>query len=217
LSQLRSEKDLKIEETTAFEENAKKIIVYDRLSSAHPLVVLTRDVLSGAKPDKYGVLRPWGKKYLDMRVSLASLNRALRIMDAVVKAFEERNYKVEIREDRAPESYALIQGEKLSFSVNEKINQTDHVPTEKEMLRKQKYSWETPPRWDYTPSGLLILQIKEHGADGLRKLWSDGKSIKLEDILNDFIAGSIKVAIVSREVRLRREKEWEEARKREEE
>jgi hypothetical protein len=210
------EDDSKIIAIIAEEEKADRISVAEKLVSPHPLVELTRDVLSKAKPDDYGALRLWRQKYLDMRVTPGTLKRALRIMDALVKAFEERNFKVDIVTDKVPESYALIHGEKLSFSIEEKINQIAHVPTEKEKKELEKYPWKAR-KWDYIPTGILTLRIKEYGPEGLRKSWSDGKSKRLEDLLNDFIVGAIKVAIINREERLIREKESEERRKREEE
>jgi hypothetical protein len=199
----------------AEEEKTAKITVQERLVSPHPLVAQTLNILSNATPDKYGVLRPWREKYLDMRVSPSSMKRALRILDAVIKAFEERTFKVEIIADKVPESYVMIHGYKLNYSIREQINQVAHVPTKQEIEKQKKYSWNTPPPWDYMPSGELSLQIKEWDADGLRKSWSDSKKKRLEEMLNDFVVGAIKVAIVSRDKRLQREKIWEEERKRE--
>lgn len=209
------ETDTKIRSFIAEEEKTAKITVQERLVSPHPLVVQTLNILSNATPDKYGVLRPWREKYLDMRVSPSSMKRALRILDAVIKAFEERTFKVEIIADKVPESYVMIHGYKLNFSIREQINQVAHVPTKQEIEKQKKYSWNTPPPWDYMPSGELSLQIKEWDADGLRKSWSDSKKKRLEEMLNDFVVGAIKVAIVSRDKRLQREKIWEEERKRE--
>ncbi len=209
------EDDSKIRAIIAEEEKADRISVAEKLVSPHPLIELTRDVLSKAKPDDYGALRPWRQKYLDMRVTPGSLKRALRIMDALVKAFEERNFKVDIVTDKVPESYASIHGEKLSFSIEEKINQVDHVPTEIEKKEIEKYPWNAR-KWDYIPTGLLTIRIKEYRPEGLRKSWSDGKLKRLEDLLNDFIVGAIKIAVINREESLKREKESEERRKREE-
>jgi len=208
------ETDTKIRGFIAEEEKTDKITVQERLVSPHPLVAQTLNVLSDVTPDKYGVLRPWRQKYLDMRVSPSSLKRALRIMDAVIKAFEERTFKVEIIADRVPESYVIIHGHKLIFSMREQINQVAHVPTKQEIEKQKKYSWDTPPPWDYKPSSELSLQIKEWDAEGLRKSWSDSKKKRLEEMLNDFVVGTIKIAIVSRDKRLQREKIWEEERKR---
>jgi len=64
---------------------AKPITVPEKLRAPHPLVRETREVPSRVKPDEYGVLRPWRKRYLNIRVAPTSLNRALRIMNALIK------------------------------------------------------------------------------------------------------------------------------------
>ncbi len=209
------ENDSQIKDLITEEEREGKITVQERLASPHPLVAKTLEVLSEVKPDEYGVLRPWRQKYLDLRVSPASLKRALRIMDAIVKAFEKRTFKVEIITDKVPVSYVMIHDHRLYFSLWEKIDRVEHIPTKQEIEEQKKYSWNRPPLWDYKATGRLSLYIKEYSAEGLRKSWSDGKSKRLEDMLNDFIAGAIKVALVSREEHLQREKIWEEERRKE--
>jgi len=67
--------DLRDEDELEFSAESKEIIskfesikVAERLNSPHPLVQKTRDVLIKAKPDKYGVLRKWPTKHLNIRV-----------------------------------------------------------------------------------------------------------------------------------------------------
>jgi hypothetical protein len=95
--------DLNSEDDFELSAEAKEIItefgpikVQDRLSSPHPLIRKTRDALSKAKPDKYGALQNWRKKYLNVRVSVGLLNRALRIMNCLIKFFEKRGFEVSI-------------------------------------------------------------------------------------------------------------------------
>lgn len=209
------ETDTKIMSFIAEEEKTAKITVQERLVSPHPLVAQTLNILSETTPDKYGALRPWYKKILDMRVGPASLKRALRIMDAVIKAFEGRNFKVDVTVGKLPELYVMIHGHKLSFGMKERINQVAHVPTKQEIEDQKRHSWKTPPPWDFKPSGELSLQINEWRTDGLKKSWSDTPKRSLNDMLNDFVTGAVKIAIVSRDKQLQREKIWEEERKRE--
>ena len=195
---------------TEVEKASKSIIVLERLASPHPLVKMTLDALEKDGPDKYGVFRSWRQKYLDVSVSPSSLKRALRIMDAIIKAFEERSYKVEVGKGEVQGTYLLIHDAKLGFALTEKVNNVPHIPTAAEIEKQKKYSWEKPPRYDYKPSGLLTLKIDEYHAQGYRKSWSDGKTQRLEDLLDDFIVGAIKVAIIAKEERLERERQWAE-------
>jgi hypothetical protein len=74
--------------------SAKPIIVRKKLRNPHPLVAKTQRILEKAEPDKYGMFRPWQKKYLNIRVGPDSLKRALRIMDALLKFFDEMEFEV---------------------------------------------------------------------------------------------------------------------------
>jgi len=38
------------------------------------------------------------------------------------------------------------------------------------------------------------LNITEWGAEGLQKTWSDGKTVTIEECLNEFVIGLLKVA-----------------------
>ena len=55
-----------------------------------------------------------------------------------------------------------------------------------------------------------MLKIIEWGAQGLQKVWADGKTAKVETCLNEFILGLLKVAQAVKEERLRREQEHRE-------
>ena len=194
-------------------ESAKSIAVLKKLTSSHPLVLKTREALSSSRVDKYGVLRSYGKGLLKFRVSPKQLPRALRIMDALVKGFETRGFPVSHKGEIEQRTYTEILGEKIRFSINEKVNQLEHIPTEKEKKEKERHSWERIPKWDFIPSGVLSLVIENWLPRGLRKTWSDGKSKDLEEWLNDFVVGAIKVADSLKKDRLDREeqqRQWQE-------
>lgn len=74
-----------------------KIIVGDALIDPHPLVERTRKYLSQAKPARDRLLSWTNKPCLDINVSVDSLDRALRIADALLKAMETAGLRVEER------------------------------------------------------------------------------------------------------------------------
>jgi hypothetical protein len=194
-----------------------RITVPKSLKSPHLLVKKTKEILKEISPDEYGVLRPWRKNCLNIRVSPRSLNRALRIMDTLIKELELKRFQVfsESGEaSRLPCTYVEIFGEKIFFLINEKVKRVEHVPTKKEIKRQEKYSWARPRCWDYIPTGKLSLIIEVWGAYGLRKKWSDTSSECVEDNLDDFVIMAIRIAELLRKERLERE---EEERKKEEE
>jgi len=188
------------------------------LSSPHPLIRETKGVLSKAKQDDFGVLRPWRKRYLDIRVSPENLNRALRIMQALIKAFESRGFPVSIKNngDGYPSTYIKIFGEEIKFALKEKVSRSEHVPTEKEQQEKRKHGFLYDiQRWDFTPTGKFTLLIDDWG-NGQRKQWSDGRTQTVEGLLHSFLIGVVKYADVERQERELREEEqqqWEEERR----
>jgi hypothetical protein len=200
------------------------IKVSAQLDSPHPVVLKTQKNLENKKPKDHPLIKPTRKGCLNISVTPDNLQRALCIADAVVKGIMEKGFKVA----RDPEHYsgihALILGEKIYFSINEKVNRIDHVPTEKEKKEQKSDHWYTWEKYDYIATGKLNLLIDNSSGYKLRKKWTDGKTKKVEDKLNDFLVGAIKVADrtikerIEAEERKRRweeeRREWEEERRR---
>ena len=197
-------------------EEAKKLIsefgpikVPERLTSPHPLVRRTFDALSKAKPDKYGMLHNWRIKYLNVRVSAGLLNRALRIMDCLIKFFEKQGFEVSIaNQNEFTGTCVIIFEEKIEFYIQEKSLRKDHVPTEKEKKELERWHHAFFQKFDYKPSGKLTLQIDLWSASGIRKIWSDGKIQRIENFLTDFAVNVVKMANLKRSDRIEREERW---------
>jgi len=200
---------------------SRKIRAPKKLSSPHPLILTTHKALKNKKPNEYGLLRAFDKRAFNIRVSPAMLNRALRIIDGLLRGLEANGYPIKVDLDRKPSIYAEIEEEQIDFSIKEKTRRVAHVVTEKEFREQEKHSWMRPLRWDYIPTGKLSLHNDVWGATGCRKKWSDTSSKSLEDMLNDFVIGAIRAARVLKQEQLKRENErkrWEEeCRMREEE
>lgn len=76
---------------------ANVITVAETLHNAHPLVRYSRQVLGKDKPDDYGMLSwSWNQRCMNVRVSKTALHRALRIIDAPLKALEARGCTAEV-------------------------------------------------------------------------------------------------------------------------
>ena len=155
-------------------------------------------MLRSAGPGLYGTVNARREKCLALRVGPRSLERALRIMDALVKALERRGFRVTISTAEKPETQVEMLGQRLSITLDERIKRTEHVPRNGE-----RYG----PKWDYIPSGQLRLKIDEWGGSA-RKTWSDGERARLERQLNDVIVGLVVIADAKRA--------WEQEREREE-
>jgi hypothetical protein len=196
------------EERVAFENLPEnRIQVQARLTSPHPLVQKTNIILEniaslGTNAD---AITARNDECLDIQVSQQSLGRALRLMDALLKALESRNFKVSIsgRSYGYGESITTVTalGIVHEFGLKENFTQIKN-----ELPKKRKHSSiHYYPAVGYKPSGRFTLAIKGYVGDGSRTRWSDGKKQRVEDCLNDFIIGLIKASVVKRARNL----EWE--------
>lgn len=188
--------------------------VLPQLESPHRLTLKTQKSLQKAKVEENLVVTPTRKGCLNICVAPGNLDRALRTMDALVKGLEERGFRLLNDKEKYFGHHVKILGEKIYFSLEEKTKQVDHVLTKQEIEDQKKYSWSYAPKFDYIPTGVLILKIQENDTvPGIQKRWADGKTRLIEDVLDNFIIGLIKVA--DGKIRERREREerrlrWEE-------
>ncbi len=185
----------------------------DSSEDAHYLVIKTRQAIKGARSDEYGIIRPRAWKRLEVWVSEACVERAMRIMNALVVALENAGYEVGITvvndgdgRRRGYETFAIIDGERVFFSLREKTCRTEREPTSKERARMERYSWERGPFYDYGATGRLSLRIEgDWYGERHRRTWSDGKRQRLEDRLYQFVRSLLLSAAVIK--RRRREAE----------
>lgn len=208
---------------TAEQAPERKIVVPDRLTSPHRLLKEHLTEWRSPKVNDYGAIWSGSIRQLNLRVSPTSLGRALRIMDTLFKALESGGYPVGIQQGYHKTLGVRINGEPITFGLEERFQRMSH-PEQKDLTRQ----WWQRQRYQYSPTGILSLKITEVWGDGLRKTWSDRKRAKIENCLNEFIVGLLRVAEAVKSARLKRELEQqaqreaqhtreEEARKRQEE
>ena len=187
--------NIKVENLVTVPKKKYKVIVKKTLSSPHPLIAKTRDRLQSRKPDEYGMMHSGGD-CIDIRISQDKYKEVLRVLDALFKWFEKRDY--EIDETHKYGIYIKIDDEEIEIAVEEKSTIT------KTTIINDGY-WSRTER-EYTPSGKVSLLIKSY-AGNTRKTWSAGKLYTLEEILPSFIDGIFNFVAVKKENRIRREKE----------
>lgn len=187
------------------------IVVPEALTDPHPLIVRTEKSLHHVRPAENGLVSPRAKRALRVTVAPASIDRAMRILDALVKALEEHGYAVEtaIDEDRRPYTFAFVDGEQIDFCLTEKLRREDQKEAS-DGRGDREYRWR--PRYRYHPTGVLSLRIVTGGGWGTRSTWSDTKRRPLEKRLGLFVASLRQVASAV----ARRRREQEEARRRRE-
>ena len=77
-----------------------------RTNRRHPLVIKTEEILRSLTPDEYGMLRARRASCLNVRASPRSIDRALRIMNRLLRAIENDGHKVMITAEEKPRTIA---------------------------------------------------------------------------------------------------------------
>jgi hypothetical protein len=207
-----------------FEKRPENLIsVSEDVVRYHPLVRAARESLAPRKQDHKRGLVSSGPGTLHVRVSPASKGRALRILDALVKACEVRGFEVrgsEVQVSAASaqdaETIVKVYGEDVRLALEERCRSVEHVltATERKDLAKGSAYW--VPKHDTVPTGLLFLQIDHFFS---KTTWRDSAKVRLETCLNDVMVALVQTAIlVVRPERLRhaaQEREWKESARRE--
>ena len=189
----------------AAEEN--RILVPETLDRPHRIARETRKALRQARPDKYGALKCEDPNLFYARVGPDSVDRAVRILNALLTAFERRSFGMSPPNDDRGRARVVANGESIGFSIEERVRQQPHRLTDKEKLDQRRYGRFWAPMYDYVPTGELSLKINTGWGSGLRSTWSDQATRKVEDCLNDFMVGLVRVAEWERDARRHREEE----------
>ena len=120
----------------------------------------------------------------DIRVGFKTLDRAIQIIDKTIKTFENYNFNVFIENDEDLRgTYVNIYEEKVSFHIRESKNFKSGILNNN-----------------------LNFKISEYWPSNVRKLWRDGRKLKLEDKINEFIISSIIIADIRRKYRIQNER-----------
>jgi hypothetical protein len=193
--------------------------VSDDQPITHPFAIRTQRMLAHGRKDERDVLFPKQGRASHVQVSKAALPRALRILDALLRAMDEREHPLSWPKDLDARLTVAVLGENLLFTISEGVEQKAQDPTEQEPARQIPSPWYTSQRRDYQPTGHLRLTI-EGVPYGIRHTWGDATKQRVEQCLGKFIATLPHVAQAikkEREEHERRHRKWEEERKREEE
>lgn len=216
------------------------VTVETALENPHRLVKKTATYLRRATRDGETRGRPTDSA-LDIAVSEAAADRALRMMDALIKTLESRGHTVELREVKPPppptlssyygppptpgshwHTYAVIDGSAVEFGMEEGHETIEVLPEPPTGVRASS-SWALPrPVKERVPNGRLVLLVRN--AAGLeRHSCADTKRQILETRLGTFVlmleagAVAIKQAAAQAARRAEENRRWEESRRKEEE
>jgi len=205
---------------TAEKMPENKITVPLSLDSPHNLIVITQRSLIGAKVDARGLKQPRARGCLEIHIGQDSIDRAMLIMDTLVKALETKGFDVSVNKKAPFFTIVSVMDENIAFALNEDLDRTEKKLSPAQIKEKEEYPWMYSREYDYSPNGLLSLRIKNDDCLNTRKTWTDGRRQRLEDCLNSFVGGLVRAAIAIKHLRTEREQRelrWQEERLKREE
>src|SRR5256884_568404 len=192
----RSSTNPAVQEQRAKESAPEHLIhVPSELVDPHPLVERTGRALRRRKPDERGLLHPSLKRCLDVHVAKPSVDRELRILDALVRALEGRACAITCPAEGLRRTIVAIDGEEVGVCLEEKIDQSV-IPEPKSLLpRRPEYSFLRPsPRYRYAATGQLVLRITDRDLRNVRRAWRYRKRQTLELPMKRFGVGLVAAA-----------------------
>jgi hypothetical protein len=203
-----------------FEDDPEhRIVVPELLTDPHPLVASSVHLLRRSRTNAQHLLVPSGKKCLAVSVSLDTVDRAMLILDTLIKAAEERGFSVRLSRPESSDEgqYATtitVHDEAIGVSISENVDRTERKPDPK--AKYPSYG----KQWDYQPTGRLSLQlVLPYVSTRVRGTWSDGTKQRLETLLNEVIVGLVAASEAikaERVIREERERQYQEEQRRRE-
>jgi hypothetical protein len=179
--------DERLEPVLAFERDpANYIQVSSRGTRWHHLVAATRDTFNAGYKDNRGIPLPRGKG-LDIAVSAEQRMRALRVMNALIKALEKRGFKLVPGDHRVE---VEMFGVRLPLSVFEATKRANYEPTAKQVAAKSRGEYSYWPPYRYTPTGKLEIRCGDGGA-----VIKDSARAPIEEQLNQAVVLMARCAI----------------------
>jgi hypothetical protein len=162
-------------------------VTEDRPITHRHVMRIDKSVLRGQKDERDLPLARQGRM-LPVHVSLKSLPRALRILDALFTALDSAAYMMEWASPYTSPLKVVVHNERIGLSMSEIIERKQHKITQEEISRQMDDRWWSPPRWDYTPTGRLKFLLQCAEASHLQRTWSDRKKQKLESCVGEMFA-----------------------------
>ena len=182
---------------------------------SHPLIVQARAALAKANENPHGIL--WiAEQCLDIRVSRASLDRAIRVMAGLVAVIEREGFSVSVGNGHREQTTATVCGQTIKFGLVEQVERVEASVAPSGGLVDRVLKYGAQPPVVRKPSGKLLIEVWDIWGTH-KKRWKDGKTTPLEDLIPKVLAGFIRIALRRRAEEERRAAESRERQKRVEE
>jgi hypothetical protein len=179
-------------------EPANAITVRDDLRVTHPLLRGTREAwkLLNNRAFQWNVPIP---THLHVPVSRPLWPRALRILQALFSAFDQRGFKVSANERKGMKVTILDEGCVLTMRERQR-----QVRSERRRRADQSLFPDKRP-FDLVDTGELELTVEK--PYGRKATVGDDKNQRVEDQLNDIIVGLVEAALEEKDIRAARERQ----------
>jgi hypothetical protein len=150
-------------------DSQPSVSVPDELVDPHPLIRAAAARLKQRDGwDHPAGVRSAPKEVLDLQVTRNTLDRALLLMDTLLKSLEPSGFTAQIDEEEG-QTLLVGGGTTLTISIAEQVTRTTHTPTRAEVRARDRYydsfraggrvEYPNIPQFDWHPSGRLTLTV----------------------------------------------------------
>lgn len=168
-------------------DNSLSFNVPDKLTNPDKLIIEAKNDFDSRKHEKYAIYRgiiSTSSGIISISVAPKNINRALRIMDKIIKLLKLRGHNVIVKENT---TYAVVKGEEIKIRLREKLKRV--------ITKHEIYSWNNA---DYIPTDILSFKIDEYP----EKEFNDSNNQMLEEQLSKILT---KLELVSENLKKKRE------------
>lgn len=166
--------------------------VPEKLSNPDKLIIEAKENFASISKEKHAIYRgitTTSNGIISISVAPKNCNRAMRIMDKIIKLLKQRGHNVIVKSST---TLVVIQGEEIKIRLREKLKRI--------IIKDAKYSWNNT---EYVPTDILSFKIDVYP----EKEFNDTKNLTLEEQLPKILT---KLELVSQKIK--RDKEEREIR-----
>lgn len=168
-----------------------KVTIPDLLQDPHPMVAEAKASLERRAAAGDTTTLHWHKTgSFQIRVGPESLDRALRLLDAILKAAEANGHPVSHGRWKWWVTFGVAH---IGMRLEADYEEVPRTPKPDDLKwMRQSPGWR-PPATEWVPTSRLALRMEGYGF-GLRKRFSDGKRQSLESLAPEIVATILAVS-----------------------
>lgn len=166
--------------------------------SLHAVTRQVQKILKASKPDDYGCLRCYEPALPFVRVTPAGLPRALALIDAIVRAIDQRGFSWRPGSGGRWDASASVIVEEVALKVGvyETVERRHHMLTPEEKRKAEKGTWFYAPTYDFLSTNQFSVRRDDYDI-----YIKDTRNQRVENRLNDLMVMFINRAFDAREAK----------------